>query len=97
MLFRSALVAAQASVHGTTYAFGWRETLRDGRDVTVRLSRPEDVAGVSALHDRCSEQSRYQRYFTRAQGELGSPLGADAVSGLRRTAPALGTTLQPAQ
>jgi RimJ/RimL family protein N-acetyltransferase len=59
-----ALVAAQASVLGTTYAFGWREQLHDGRAVTVRLSRPEDLGGVSAMHDRCSEASRYQRYFT---------------------------------
>ena len=39
----------------------------------------------------------YQRYFTRAQGELGSPLGSGALSDRRRTAPALETTLQPAQ
>ena len=58
-----ALVAELAEVRGDADAYGWRENLRDGRTVFVRLSRPEDVDGVEALHERCSEESRFQRYF----------------------------------
>ncbi len=58
-----ALVAELAEVRGDADAYGWRENLRDGRTVAVRLARPEDTAGVEALHDRCSAESRYQRYF----------------------------------
>ena len=38
--------------------------LPDGRAVSVRLGRPEDTDGVESLHQRCSAESRYQRYFT---------------------------------
>lgn len=58
------LVAAMAQQWGEPDGYGWREGLRDGRDVTIRLSRPADTAGVQALHERCSEASRYERYFT---------------------------------
>lgn len=43
--------------------FGWVVHLRDGRRVDVRLARPEDDAGVAAMHQRCSEETTYQRYF----------------------------------
>lgn len=58
------LVAATAQARGQADGFGWREDLRDGRSVSIRLSRPADPPGVKALHERCSEESRYQRYFT---------------------------------
>lgn len=58
-----ALVAAQSSGE-ESYAFGWRESLRDGRAVTIRLGRPDDMAGVVEMHDRCSQESRFHRYFT---------------------------------
>jgi RimJ/RimL family protein N-acetyltransferase len=59
-----ALVAALAEVRGEPDGFGWRENLADGRSVTVRLARPEDTEGVAQLHERCSPESRFQRYFT---------------------------------
>ena len=58
------LVAALAEVRGEPDSFGWRENLDDGRYISVRLSRPEDVTGVERMHERCSPESRYQRYFT---------------------------------
>jgi RimJ/RimL family protein N-acetyltransferase/AcrR family transcriptional regulator len=58
------LVAALAEARGEPDGYGWRDTLPDGRSVTVRLGRPEDTEGVERMHDRCSEESRYQRYFT---------------------------------
>ena len=57
-------MAALAEVRGESSAYGWRENLPDGRSIAVRLSRPEDVAGVEAMHERSSAESRYQRYFT---------------------------------
>jgi RimJ/RimL family protein N-acetyltransferase len=59
-----ALIAALSEARGDSSGYGWRETLPDGRTVSVRLSRPEDTAGVEAMHERCSADSRYQRYFT---------------------------------
>ena len=59
-----ALVAALAQMQGLEGGFGWQEQLKDGTDVWIRLSRPEDVDGVAAMHARCSERSRYHRYFT---------------------------------
>jgi len=50
-------------VRGDADAYGWREPLHDGRTVVIRLGRPDDTAGVEALHERCSPESRYQRYF----------------------------------
>ena len=59
-----ALVAALAEDRGESAAYGWRENLPDGRTVSIRLSRPQDQDGVEAMHDRCTAESRYQRYFT---------------------------------
>ena len=39
----------------------------------------------------------YQSYFNRAQGEAASPAAAESAAGRRHRAPALETTLQPAQ
>lgn len=58
------LVAAMAQARGEPDGYGWREDLRGGRSVTIRLSRPADPPAVRELHERCSEESRYQRYFT---------------------------------
>lgn len=58
------LIAELAEVRGGSEGYGWRENLADGRTVSVRLGRPEDTAGVEAMHERCSPESRYQRYFT---------------------------------
>jgi RimJ/RimL family protein N-acetyltransferase/AcrR family transcriptional regulator len=58
------LIAELAEVRGGSEGYGWRENLADGRTVSVRLSRPEDTTGVEAMHERCSPESRYQRYFT---------------------------------
>ena len=43
--------------------FGWSEHLGDGTRVWIRLARPEDDDAVASMHQRCSEASRYQRYF----------------------------------
>lgn len=59
-----ALVAALAELHGPGAGYGWAEQLDDGSDVWIRLGRPEDTTAVAAMHERCSEQSRYHRYFT---------------------------------
>ncbi|MUH46524.1 MAG: GNAT family N-acetyltransferase, partial [Actinobacteria bacterium] len=59
-----ALVAALAESRGLEEGYGWAIELRDGARVWIRLARPEDSIGVAAMHERCSERSRYQRYFT---------------------------------
>lgn len=58
------LVETVARVQGVNPSMGWVDTLRDGQRVWTRFTRPDDVAGVAALHERCSENSRFQRYFT---------------------------------
>jgi acyl-CoA synthetase (NDP forming)/RimJ/RimL family protein N-acetyltransferase len=35
----------------------------DGRVVTIRAARPDDVDAVIALHDRSSDETRYARFF----------------------------------
>lgn len=59
-----ALVAALAELRGPGVGFGWAERLEDGADAWVRLARPQDAEAVAAMHQRCSQASRYQRYFT---------------------------------
>lgn len=58
------LVDALASAPAGTGGFGWVEYLRDGTQVVIRLARPEDAEGVAQMHERSSETTRYQRYFT---------------------------------
>ena len=58
------LIGAVSEVRGDSDGYGWREDLANGQSISVRLSRPADTVGVESLHDRCSEASRYQRYFT---------------------------------
>lgn len=59
------LSSAIATSTGNEEAAGWVETVKDGT-VWIRLARPEDAEAVAEMHDRCSEQSRYQRYFSLA-------------------------------
>jgi GNAT superfamily N-acetyltransferase/acetolactate synthase regulatory subunit len=58
------LVAALSELRGTASGYGWSERLDDGSDVWIRLARPHDTAAVAAMHERCSPESRYHRYFT---------------------------------
>ncbi|MBL8929973.1 MAG: GNAT family N-acetyltransferase [Kineosporiaceae bacterium] len=58
------LAAAISSAQGDADALGWVEPIAGGVTVWIRLARPEDADAVAAMHERCSEHSRYQRYFT---------------------------------
>ena len=49
---------------GTPRRCGWVEPVKGGGTVWIRLARPEDAEAVEAMHGRCSEKSRYQRYFS---------------------------------
>ena len=57
------LAAAVGRVTGQDDAAGWIEPVAGGT-VWIRLARPEDDQAVAQMHDRCSERSRYQRYFS---------------------------------
>ena len=57
------LVEALSRAPAGSGGFGWRIPVRDGQVISVRLARPEDAEAVAAMHDRCSEETRYQRYF----------------------------------
>lgn len=57
------LIDAVAAAPAGTGGFGWVEPLSDGTRVTIRLARPEDTEAVAEMHSRCSEETRYQRYF----------------------------------
>lgn len=59
------LSAAIASALGNEDAATWVEPIKGGH-VWIRMARPEDADAVAAMHDRCSERSRYQRYFSLA-------------------------------
>lgn len=59
-----ALVDALATASGETETFGWSEFLPDGERMWIRLGRPEDAEQVALMHERSSENSTYQRYFT---------------------------------
>ncbi len=57
------VVAALSESRGSGDDFGWHERTRDGEEILIRLGRPQDAAAVAAMHERCSQQSRYFRYF----------------------------------
>ena len=57
------LSSAIARISGAGALADWIDPIRDGT-VWIRLARPEDAQAVAALHDRCSERSRFQRYFS---------------------------------
>jgi AcrR family transcriptional regulator/L-amino acid N-acyltransferase YncA len=59
------LSSAIASSAGNHEAAAWVEPIKGGT-VWIRLARPEDADAVAAMHDRSSERSRYQRYFSIA-------------------------------
>jgi AcrR family transcriptional regulator/L-amino acid N-acyltransferase YncA len=58
------LVAALAQSRGVEEGYGWSTQLRDGARLWIRLARPADAQGIADMHERCSERSRYNRYFT---------------------------------
>lgn len=58
------LVSALSAVRGEEDSYGWRVSLRDEALVHIRLGRPDDTDAVERLHERCSADSRFQRYFT---------------------------------
>jgi RimJ/RimL family protein N-acetyltransferase len=58
------LASAIARSQGVAGALGWVEPLKNGRTVWIRLGRPEDADAVAAMHERCSERTRYRRYLT---------------------------------
>jgi len=58
------LAAAIASVEGDAEAVGWVEPIKEDGTVWIRLARPEDGDAVAAMHERCSERTRYRRYLT---------------------------------
>lgn len=57
------LSAAIASALGNEDAAAWVEPIKGGH-VWIRLARPEDADAIAAMHERSSERSRYQRYFS---------------------------------
>ena len=62
----SALLRLAASVSrmaGDVEALSWVEQITGDATVWIRLARPEDADAVAAMHERCSPQSRYQRYL----------------------------------
>lgn len=72
------LVDALANKPEGTGGFGWRITLKDGIPIDIRLARPADADAVAAMHERCSDDARYQRYF--------APVSAWREDQLRRLA-----------
>jgi AcrR family transcriptional regulator/L-amino acid N-acyltransferase YncA len=58
------LAAALSRLAGDADALGWVEPIKGDATVWIRLARPEDAEAVAAMHERCSEQTRYQRYLT---------------------------------
>ena len=58
------LAAALSRMAGDADALGWVEPIKGDATVWIRLARPEDADAVAAMHERCSEQTRYQRYLT---------------------------------
>lgn len=62
------LAAAISRMEGDIDALGWVDPIRPEGTVWIRLGRPEDADAVAAMHERCSEQTRYRRYLT-AVGE----------------------------
>lgn len=57
------LSSAIATATGNEDSAGWVEPIKGGT-VWIRMARPEDADAVAAMHDRSSEKSRYQRYFS---------------------------------
>ena len=61
----AAAVTSGASAGPVGHAGPMRSvTLTDGTQVTLRRIRPEDEAALTALYERLSPQTAYQRFFT---------------------------------
>lgn len=60
------LSAAIANMQGDVEALGWVDAIKGGGTVWIRLARPEDAEAVAAMHERCSERTRYRRYLSAA-------------------------------
>jgi AcrR family transcriptional regulator/RimJ/RimL family protein N-acetyltransferase len=58
------LAAALSRMAGDADALGWVAPIKGDETVWIRLARPEDADAVAAMHERCSEQTRYRRYLT---------------------------------
>jgi AcrR family transcriptional regulator/RimJ/RimL family protein N-acetyltransferase len=57
------LAAALARATGGDGPLGWLEEVQ-GRRVAIRFARPGDAQGIAEMHQRCSDETRYQRYFS---------------------------------
>ncbi|HEX7536435.1 MAG TPA: GNAT family N-acetyltransferase [Dermatophilaceae bacterium] len=57
------LAASASRVAGDAEALGWVEPVTGDGTVWIRLARPEDGDAVAAMHERCTVQTRYQRYL----------------------------------
>lgn len=60
------LSAALARLAGDEEANGWIDPVKGGT-VWIRLARPEDADAVADMHDRCSERTKYLRYFSTVE------------------------------
>lgn len=57
------LAAALARTTGGEGPIGWLDEVKGGR-VVIRFARPDDAQAVAEMHQRCSDHTRYQRYFS---------------------------------
>ncbi len=57
------LSAAIADRAGEEDEFHWVEPIRNGT-AWIRLAHPDDARAITEMHHRCSERSRYLRYFS---------------------------------
>ena len=57
------LATAIASMQSDAQNLGWVEPITGDATVWIRLGRPEDADAVAAMHERCSERTRYRRYL----------------------------------
>ncbi|HYN57792.1 MAG TPA: GNAT family N-acetyltransferase [Motilibacterales bacterium] len=57
------LASALARTTGRDGPMGWVDEVRGG-SVGIRFARPGDAPAVAEMHERCSDRTRYQRYFS---------------------------------
>jgi GNAT superfamily N-acetyltransferase len=48
--------------------------LPDGSELVLRLAGPDDLAAVTAMHERCSSRTRHRRYLSGTTGPTASQL-----------------------
>jgi RimJ/RimL family protein N-acetyltransferase len=63
-LLRLSAAIAESLGAGTPWIF---EGDVKGRLIRIRLAHPGDADAVALMHERCSDQSKYQRYFSVVQ------------------------------